>query len=140
MVEILTVISITAVMGAITMPRIEGLFAFTSVKSARASAAAQFRTARTAASHGGRTAIVRVAGDRIWVEARPRTTPLAGSTADTVSSVIALSRDHQVGVYASFDSIVYDPRGIGTNGGVLVVTRGGSRDSVLVTALGMVTR
>ena len=84
--------------------------------------------------------MVRVAGDRIWVEARPRTSPLAGSTVDTIAAMISLRRDHQVGVYSSFDSVVYDPRGIGTNGGVLVVTRGASRDSVLVTALGLVRR
>jgi prepilin-type N-terminal cleavage/methylation domain-containing protein len=140
LVEAMVALSLFALLAALALPRVESTIALVSVKSARTAAATRFQIARTIATHGNRTAIVRISGGSVWVEARPRTVPVAGSTVDTIGLVAVLDRDHGVTVWSTLDSVVYGPRALATSGGTLGVYRGPHRDSLLVTAVGMVTR
>ncbi|HZM97519.1 MAG TPA: prepilin-type N-terminal cleavage/methylation domain-containing protein [Vicinamibacterales bacterium] len=132
-----------AVMGLLTltaMPRITRIVDRAQVKSARTAAFNHLASARLAAQHGGRLVVFRTAGGTIWSEAQPRLVALFGSTRDTLGPVTDLAGQYRLTMTATFDSIVFDPRGLGTGTGMILLTRGTSMDSVLVTGLGSVIR
>ena len=132
-----------AVMGLLTLsalPRITRIVDRAQVKSARTATFNHLSSARLAAQHGGRLVVFRTAGGRVWSEAQPRLVALFGSTRDTIGSIIDLAGEYRLTLTATFDSIVFDPRGLGTGTGMILLTRGTSRDSVVVAGLGSVIR
>lgn len=140
MVEIMVGVSTLALFAIIALPRTENLFANSAVRAARGEVTGKFQVAQLMATQGGRTAVVRVAGDRIWVEARPRMVPAVGSIADTLGPVVDVSRSHNVRMLATMDSVVYTPNGFAAAGGTVRFQRTGAVDSIVVNALGLVTR
>jgi prepilin-type N-terminal cleavage/methylation domain-containing protein len=132
-----------AVIGLLTLtalPRITGIADRAQVKSARTVTFNYLSAARLAAQHGGRLVVFRVAGGVIWTEAQPRLVPAGLSTRDTLGPVKDLAREYRVSVAATFDSIVFDPRGLGTGTGRVRLSRGVAVDSVVVAGLGSVVR
>jgi type II secretion system protein H len=140
LVEALVALATMALLSAAALPKMEKLFSQSAVKSARSTITAEFQLARLVATQSGRTAILRVSGDRIWVEARPRTTAAFGSTTDTMGTVNDLYNRHTVAVSTSIDSVVFTPQGLAARGGTIVVQRSSAADSVIVNDLGLVTR
>jgi len=138
--ELAVAMSTFALLTAVAAPKAETLFAHSAVKAATSNLSAQFRVALLSATMGGRTAVVRISGGAVWVEARPRTVPSFGSTVDTLGSVIDLAAQHKVAIKTSLDSVVYTPLGFAATGGVVRLTRSGISDSVVVTAIGMVKK
>lgn len=140
LVEALVTLATFALLSALALPKIEQTFAAASIRSAHSAVASEFQLARIVAGQGGRTAIVRMAGNRIWVEARPRTTAAFGSIADTVGTVKDLRLNHSVAVTAIIDSVVFTPQGLASSGGTVILRRSAKLDTVTVNALGMVVR
>lgn len=140
LVEAMVTLVTFGLLTALALPKIEETFAATSLRSAHGVVAAELRLARTVANQGGRTALVRMSGSRIWVEARPRLNPAAGSVADTVGQVKDLRRDHSVSVTAIVDSVVYTPQGLAASGGRVILRRSSRVDTLNINALGMVDR
>lgn len=132
-----------AVIGLLTLtalPRIVGIADRAQVKSARTATHNHLSAARMAAQHGGRLVVFRVSSGAIWTEAQPRLVPAGMSTWDTVGPVIDLAGQFRVSVASTFDSIVFDPRGLGTGTGKVRLSRGVAVDSVVVAGLGSVVR
>lgn len=132
-----------AIIGLLTLtalPAITRIGDRAQVKSARAAMFNHLAAARQAAQHGGRTVVFRVSGGRFWSEAEPRLVAAFSSTRDTVGWVTDLAAEYRLSVTATFDSIVFDPRGYGTGTGKVRLARGAARDSVVVIGRGSVVR
>jgi len=132
-----------AIIGLLTLTAIPGITRIkdrAQVKSARVATFNHLAAARLAAQHGGRRVVFRVSGGRAWSEAQPRLVAAGLSTRDTLGSVTDLAGEYRLSVSATFDSIVFDPRGIGTGTGRVRLTRGAATDSVVVAGLGSVVR
>ena len=133
-------LSVTAVLTLIATPNIQQIIDRAQVKSARTTAFNRLSAARLAAQHGGRLVVFKVSGGRIWTEAYPRLVAAFGSSRDTLGPVTDLVGQYGLNMSTTVDSIVFDPRGLGTGTGMIRLTRGASTDSVFVTGLGNVVR
>jgi len=132
-----------AVIGLLTLtalPRITGIADRAQVKSARTVTYNHLAGARVAAQHGGRLVVFKVAGGQVWSEAQPRLVPAGLSTWDTLGPVTDLAGQYRVNVFSTIDSIVFDPHGLGTGTGKILLSRGVAVDSVVVAGLGSVVR
>lgn len=140
LLELMVLLAVTAILTVIATPKIQQIYDRAQVKSARTAAYNRLAAARLAAQHGGRVAVFRVSNGRIWTEAQPRLVASLGSICDTLGPVTDLAAQYGLSVSTTVDSIVFDPRGLGTGTGMLRLTRGASTDSVFVTGLGSVVR
>jgi Tfp pilus assembly protein FimT len=138
--ELATGLAVVGLTTLIAMPKIEGTVARALVKSARSATFNRLTSARLAAQQGGRVVVFRVSGGAIWAEARPRLVAVAGSTKDTLGPIIDLTNQYRVSVSSGVDSIVFDPKGLGSGAGTISIARGAAIDSVAVTGWGSVTR
>jgi Tfp pilus assembly protein FimT len=132
-----------AIIGLLTLtaiPAITRIRDRAQVRSARTATYNHLAVARQAAQHGGRLVVFKVSGGRVWSEGEPRLVAAFSSTRDTVGWVTDLAGEYRLSVSATFDSIVFDPRGIGTGTGRVRLTRGAATDSVVVTGLGSVVQ
>ena len=140
LLELVVGLAITGTLTLIATPKIQQIFERAEVKSARTVAYNRLSAARLAAQQGGRVAVFKVSGSLIWTEVRPRIVASLGSISDTLGPVTDLAGQYGVSVVTTVDSIVFDPRGLGTGTGVMRLTRGATTDSVFVTGLGSVVR
>lgn len=140
LVELMIGLAVTGLLTLLALPRIQLIIDRAQVKSARTATFNHLAAARVAAQHGGRLVVFRVAGGQIWSEALPRLVAAAWSTRDTLGPVTDLAGEYGLNVFATVDSIVFDPRGMGTGTGMIRLTRGVATDSVVVTGLGSVVR
>ncbi len=139
--ELMVGLAVTAVLTLIATPKIQLIIDRAQVKSARAAAFNRLSAARLAAQHGGRVVVFKVSpSGQIWTEAQPRLVAVFGSICDTLGPVIDLAGQYGLSVSTTVDSIVFDPRGLGTGTGTIRLIRGASTDSVSVTGLGSVVR
>ena len=132
-----------AIIGLLTLtaiPAITRIGDRAQVKSARTALFNHLAAARQAAQHGGRLAVFKVSGGRVWTEAEPRLVAALSSTRDTVGAVTNLVTEFRLSVSSTLDSIVFDPKGYGTGTGIVRLTRGAATDSLVVTGLGSVGR
>ena len=132
-----------AIIGLLTLsalPAITRIKDRAQVKSARAALFNHLTAARQAAQHGGRLVVFKLSGGRVWSEAEPRLVAAFSSTRDTVGPMADLAGEYRLSVSSSLDSIVFDPKGFGTGTGRVLLTRGASQDSIVVTGLGSVAR
>jgi prepilin-type N-terminal cleavage/methylation domain-containing protein len=132
-----------AIIGLLTLsalPAITRIRDRAQVKSARTAFFNHLAAARQAAQHGGRLVVLKVSGGRVWSEAEPRLVAAFSSTRDTVGPMADLAGEYRLSVSSSLDSIVFDPKGFGTGTGRVLLTRGASQDSIVVTGLGSVAR
>lgn len=141
LLELMVGLAVTATLTLIATPKIQLIFDRAQVKSARTVAFNRLAAARLAAQQGGRLVVFKVSpSGQIWAEAQPRIVAAFGSICDTLGSVIDLPGQYGVTMSSTVDSIVFDPRGLGTGTGMIRLTRGASTDSVFVTGLGNVVR
>jgi Tfp pilus assembly protein FimT len=141
LLELMVGLATTAAFTLIATPKITQIFDRAQVKSARTATFNRLMAARLAAQQGGRLAVFRVSpAGLIWTEAQPRLVAVFGSVRDTLGPVTDLPGQYGLSVSSTVDSIVFDPRGLGTGSGTIRFTRGAAADSVFVTGLGSVVR
>jgi prepilin-type N-terminal cleavage/methylation domain-containing protein len=138
-IELLWVIVIMGVMGALAIPRIRGALQKQNVRSARVAGVAHIVKARAAAVQRGCRATVHVrSSGLIWVTA----CKTAGPGIDTLGSVDDLHERYGVTLLTTRDSVQFDPRGLslGNQTDTVVVRNAVATDSIVVNAVGRVVR
>jgi Tfp pilus assembly protein FimT len=140
MLELMSGLALVGVSMLIVIPKIGDTVDRAEVKSARTAAFNRLAFARFSAQQAGRVVVFKVSGSLIWAEAWPRMVPSAGSTRDTLGSVMDLATRYRVTVSSAVDSIVFDPKGFGSGRGTVLLTRGHATDSVAVNGWGNVAR
>jgi Tfp pilus assembly protein FimT len=138
-VELLWVIVIMGLMGAMGIPRIRGALQKQNVKSARVAGVAYIVKARAAAVQRGCRATVHVRSTGlIWVTV----CKTSGPGIDTLGSVDDLKARYGVTVSATRDSIQFDPRGLslGNQSGTVFVSNAVAADSIVINAVGRVVQ
>lgn len=140
LLELMIGLAIISLLTLSALPAITRIKDRTQVKSARTALFNHLAAARQAAQLGGRLVVVKVSGGQVWSEAEPRLVAAFSSTRDTVGPMADLAREYRLSVSSSLDSIVFDPKGFGTGTGRVLLTRGASQDSIVVTGAGSVVR
>jgi prepilin-type N-terminal cleavage/methylation domain-containing protein len=141
LIELLIVVVIIGLVMLFTFPRAGKILDHTNVKGARTAIVNKLSSARTLARTSNRVAVVRVSGNRLFIELNR----LSSTAKDVVGGSVPLFTTYGVTVTISGpagDSVNFDPRGMLTYGGgrKYVVTRNGWSDSVLVNGYGRITR
>jgi len=134
------VLAVIGVLSLMALPRIQLIVDRALVKSARTVTFNRLAAARLAALHGGRLVVFKVSAGQIWSEAQPRLVAAFSSICDTLGAVTDLARQYRLSVSTTVDSIIFDPRGLGSGTGKILLTRGDATDSVVVTGFGSVVR
>jgi len=138
--EMMVGLGVAGALTLVAIPKVQLTIERVRVKSARTEAFNRLAAARLAAQQGGRLVVFKVSSSSIWTEGQPRLVAAAGSTRDTLGSIINLSATYHVNVYTSTDSIVFDPRGLGTGTGIIRISLGQASDSVAISGFGGVIR
>ena len=141
LVETLIVVVLIGAVALIGWPKVASGLAKNNLRSSRTTLANMFVKARAVATQQNRRTSVDFNGNNVVVTASPR--KLAGvGTVDTVGAVEKLDLLYGVSVSAPVSSVAFDPRGFRSLGASskFVVTRNGKRDSIMVDALGKVTK
>ncbi len=115
LVEMFVVLVVLALIVLIVTPKAYTAMVKSDLRSARVTLMAQINRGKIAAIHKNRRATVILDAGRIWIETSPRQVPLAGSTADTVGTIVSLTSQFGVTVTPATAAISFDPRGIGTD-------------------------
>jgi prepilin-type N-terminal cleavage/methylation domain-containing protein len=138
LMEVLIVIGLIGVIGALAIPRIGTALVRQSVRSSREAVVAMHARARTAAVQRGRATMLVVNGNEMLVISRH---PVTGAL-DTVGSVEDLHSRYGVIVTTTRDSVPFDSRGVGiaTGDTKIVVKKGAYQDDVEINAWGRIIR
>ena len=142
LVEMLIVVVMIGIMSLFGFPKVMRIFDQSSVRSARLAVLNKFNAARIHARQSSRPTFLIRSGALVWIERSPRVTPLGGSTRDTVGGFLHLREVYKVVASGSLDTVPIDPRGLAPGGRAwqLTLTRGVSRDSLIISGFGTVTR
>ena len=143
LVEMMIVVVLIGAILLIGWPKVASGLAKTNLRSSRTTVANMFTKARTFAMQSNRRTSIKFNGNNVVITASPRT--LAGTgTVDSIGGVEKLSEAYGVTVSPTPASVTYDPRGIRNlaNGGPVkfMLTRNSKQDSVMVDAMGRVTK
>jgi len=145
-IEMLIVVVLIGVLGAIGFPKIRRALDKTNVRSARVFLGTAVATARAAAVQRGCRGVAHFtsgSSGQVWVTACPRQSPGAG-TVDTIGPVEQLAGRYNVTLTASRDSIQFDPRGLSLDNAATMVrivgTTSYGKDSLIVNTIGKVVR
>ena len=143
LVEMMIVVVLIGAIMMIGFPKVAGGLAKANLRSSRTTVANMFAKARAFAMQSNRTTSINFNGNNVVITAPPRT--LAGTgTVDSIGGVEKLSEAYGVTVSPTPASVTYDPRGIrnlGNGGSVkFMLTRNSKQDSVMVDAMGRVTK
>ena len=143
LVETLLVVVILGIVALIGAPRMRAGMTSTNLKGARTTLINLLTRARSSATQSNRITVLKIQANQAYVLARPRLVPLAGSSADTVGSIVPLDQLYGVTVSAAIDSVRFDPLGLGSGfgtGTTFLVSRDGSTDSIRVDGLGRIVK
>ena len=145
LVEMMIVVVLIGAILLIGWPKVASGLAKTNLRSSRTTVANMFAKARAFAMQSNRTTTINFNGNNVVITAPPRT--LAGTgTVDSIGGVEKLSEAYGVSLTSSptTASVTYDPRGMRNlaNGGPVkfMLTRNSKQDSVMVDAIGRVTK
>ena len=144
LVEMMIVVALIGAVLMIGWPKVASGLAKTNLRSSRTTVANMFAKARAFAMQSNRRTWINFNGNNVVITAPPRTLPGAG-TLDSIGGVEKLSEAYGVALTSSptTTSVTYDPRGIRLLGGGAVkfmLTRNSKQDSVMVDAIGRVTK
>jgi len=140
LIELLIVVVIMGLISMLAFPRIKNAFQASALSGARARVVTVYGAARGAAVETNRSVSVHFNGNTLWVTARPRFTTSGSGTADTIGPVQSVYGVYGVTLTSSVDSLMLDPRGLGLNGGSIVLANGHGADTVTITGFGRVIR
>jgi prepilin-type N-terminal cleavage/methylation domain-containing protein len=132
LLELMIALSVSGLMLAIVMPRVQGATTGLEVQGARAAIANLYARARVTAVQSRRTTTLNLSGSSVWI-----TSPRAVGGLDTIGSVADLTNQYGVAVTASGNVSIL-PTGL-VNAGtpvVIKVTRSGRSDSVTISGYG----
>ena len=143
-IETMIAVTIVAIMSVIAFPKLRNSMIKANVRGARNQVANMLTAARTVSEQSNRSTALIFNGNVARIEASPRKVTLAGSTSDTIGTLVNLNTVYGTTVSLSSGSQVpYNPRGLATLGNTIVkitVTRSGYTDSVVVDKLGRVIK
>lgn len=139
LIEIMLVVTVSGVLLLIGLPRLRDAVVRNNVYQSRVAVSAMYARARAASIEQGRIGYLVVTGNRVAALVRiapDGTMPWA----DTIGVVEDLNARHGVTVTSTADTLRFDPRGFGLNGGnvTIAVTRDGIADTVVVSAFGRI--
>jgi prepilin-type N-terminal cleavage/methylation domain-containing protein len=143
LVELMVVVALIGVMTVIGLPKIRDALQKTNVRSARVATSTYVATARQAAIQRGCRGVVHFSAGSagtVWA-GMPRMTVGGSGTIDTLGVVSKLGKMYNVTMSQTRDSVEFDPRGLsatGTQSSVTFAGTDGSRDSIVINALGKV--
>lgn len=143
LIEIAVALTIVSLLVLIGIPKFNEAMATQNVRGARTMMVNLVAKARAAATQGNRRTRLVTNGNRAWIVATPRVTPVAGSTFDTVGVVENLNSRYGVALTrVNADSIKFDPRGMSWGGIVdtMRMTKSGHTDWLAIDAMGRVTK
>jgi len=140
LIELLIVVVIMGAISLIAFPRIKSTLQASALRGARTRLVMVYTAARAAAVQTSRPVRVHFSGNTVWVTATPRLTVGGSGTADTIGPVQSMSSVFGVTVASTVDSLMLDPRGLGLNGGTLVIANAHGADTLTVTGFGRVIR
>ncbi len=140
LIELLIVVVIIGAVSLIAFPRMQAAYQASALRGARARLVTVYGAAKAAAVQTNRPVRMHFSGNTIWVTATPRLTVGGSGTADTIGPVQSLYDVYGVTVSASVDSLLLDPRGLGLNGGTIVMRNSSVADTLSVTGFGRVVR
>jgi type II secretion system protein H len=138
--EMLVVIVIIGVVTIIALPRMQDAYESSSLRGARTRVVALYTSARAVAVQTNRPVRVHFNNNDVWVTATPRLATAGSGTADTIGAVQSMSGVFGVTVTSDVDSLMLDPRGLGLNGGTIVMTNAHGSDTLTVTGFGRIIR
>jgi prepilin-type N-terminal cleavage/methylation domain-containing protein len=141
MVEMLIVVVIIGLMGLIALPKLNAAFDQSNVISAKSHLTALFAAARTAATSGNQTAVLRLNGNQIYVYAYPRRkAPFGANTKDTIVRPTNLATTYGVTLGGGFDSVRVASSGLGMDSALVIFTKRYAVDTVIISRYGRVLR
>lgn len=137
LIEALVVIVLIGIVGAFAFPRIGRELERQNVRSARAALTTMHAKARATAIQRGRAVALVCQNNELFILSQH---PVTGAV-DTVDRR-DLMANYGVTLAATRDSLVFDPRGLGMEGGAttMVVSRSGYADTVRITPVGSIVR
>jgi prepilin-type N-terminal cleavage/methylation domain-containing protein len=137
LIEMVTVILLIGVMAAFFFPKAARELERRSVSSARSAIATMHAKARATAIYRGQRVNLERSGNVLLILSAH---PVTGAV-DTVEQR-DLFGSYGVTVTSTRDVLVFDPRGLGTEGSAttIVVTRSGYSDSLQITPVGSIVR
>jgi Tfp pilus assembly protein FimT len=145
-VEIMVVVVIAGMLMLLGWPRVREGMVRTNVRGARVTVANMLAKARAASTQTGRPTWVQLAGNKAYIQARPRVT-VGGAGAcqcDTIGAVEDLNAKYGVTLTTTVDSIQFDPRGLGSWVGgpshTITVSKSSLYNTIKVDGLGRVTQ
>jgi type II secretion system protein H len=139
LIETLIVLVVIGLAGLIALPKLNAAFTQSTLTSAKGRVMSMFSAARAAAVSNGQTAILRVNGNQVYVYARPRLKlPIGANTIDTVVKPVNLSAAFGVTVSGGVDSVRIAPTGLGRDSAVIVLTKSGHLDTLIISKYGRV--
>ena len=140
LIELLIVVVIMGLISMLAFPRIKDAYQASALAGARARVVTLFNAARATAVETNRPVRMHFNGNTIWVTATPRFTTSGSGTADTIGPVQSVYGVYGVSVNSSVDSLLLDSRGLGMNGGSIILSNGHGADTVTITGFGRVIR
>ncbi len=140
LIELLIVVVIIGAVSLIAFPRMQAAYQTSALRGARVRLVTVYGAAKAAAVQTNRPVRMHFSGNTIWVTATPRLTVGGSGTADTIGPVQSLYDVYGVTVSASVDSLLLDPRGMGLNGGTVVMGNAHGADTLSITGFGRVVR
>ncbi len=138
LIELLIVVAIIGLLVLMATPRIGIVLVGQSVHSARDASIGMHGRARAAAVQRGQSTRLVISGNTLLIRSEH---PVTGAV-DTVGPVRDLFDQYRVTVTSSRDSLVFDPRGLGNDGGptVITVTRGVHADTIVISTWGRILK
>jgi prepilin-type N-terminal cleavage/methylation domain-containing protein len=132
LLEMMIAVTISGLMLAIVMPRVQGATTGLDVRGARVAITNLYARARVTAIQTRRTTTLNLSGSSVWI-----TSPRLAGGLDTLGAVTNLTTEYGVAVTAS-GNVTILPTGL-VNAGtpvVIKVTRSGKSDSVTISGYG----
>jgi len=139
LIEMLMVVVIISLASLVALPKFRSAVNRSNMLSARAKVMASFSAARATAAGSGRTAVLHVGGNTVWVSATPRLKPGAG-TLDTIVTPQNLNSMYGVTATNTVDSVLIDQTGLGRNASNIVLSHGYLQDTIQISRYGRVMK
>jgi prepilin-type N-terminal cleavage/methylation domain-containing protein len=138
LIEILVAVTIIGAIVVFAFPTLAGSFGKQNVRSARDGFATMHGRARANAISRGLSTTFHFAGGDLYITAAH---PVTG-VLDTIGDVRNMANLHGVSLSANRDSLVFDSRGMGTetSSTLVIVSKGGNADSLLISQIGRIER
>ena len=137
-IEWMMVMVISGLIMLVAFPKVRQGIIKSAIKSARSDIVSMHSKARNAAVQNGKTTYVAFSGNSAVV--LMEVAPGAASWADTLDGVQDMSDKYGVTLSVTEDSLKFDPRGFGVQGGSIYIRRSGYADTITVSGFGRVVQ